>query len=170
VHCRSDRNARVAWLVGGPDRHDLAGSARLYDELFGLVNGGGALIWGPPMAIQGLESSARGAMQWLVGSQPFRGRPLSHPDRALAHGPGVTDQGLVNVALGARSVAPVEAALARVVTSGCRTTPAMRFGEAMGTYIVEVERELELIALPAELDARWGFAPAAPFLGAASHR
>lgn len=52
----------------GMNSSDLTGSARLYSDL-GFQNAGGHMIWGNPMAIQGLPPSARGLMWWLVGRQ-----------------------------------------------------------------------------------------------------
>ncbi len=52
----------------GLNSSDLAGSLRLYSEL-GFRNAGGHMIWGAPMAIQGLSPSARGQLYWLVGRQ-----------------------------------------------------------------------------------------------------
>lgn len=52
----------------GLNSADLPGSLRLYSEL-GFINAGGHMIWGAPMAIQGLPPTARGQMHWLVSRQ-----------------------------------------------------------------------------------------------------
>jgi len=52
----------------GINSSDLAGSLRLFVEL-GFQNAGGHMIWGQPMAIQGLPPSARGQLWWLIGRQ-----------------------------------------------------------------------------------------------------
>jgi catechol 2,3-dioxygenase-like lactoylglutathione lyase family enzyme len=49
--------------------NDLAGTMRLYSELFGFANAGGDAIWGSTMSVQGLDASARALIWWLVGRQ-----------------------------------------------------------------------------------------------------
>lgn len=308
----------------GLTTNDLAGSLRLYSELFGFVNAGGIPIWGAPMAIQGLEPSARGLMWWLVGrqrffqlevfeysvprSQPLRAdwRPSDHGwvrfgvvvvdfnatmvqlarwditpigetrradglrrmafrdpfvgavvevfedgqsvpggERKAENGPGpaivyvacsvsdldsarrfyadtlklpiesrqvlhhadheamwgltsaksegfvsrvgdvfievvhyrepvgrpkpsdyrVSDQGIMNIALGSRSVDTARDLIGRVKSAGHRTGPIVEYGETVGTYVLDPEREFELLAIPEALDAQWGFRPGKPFLG-----
>ncbi|MCV7177837.1 VOC family protein [Mycolicibacterium sphagni] len=50
---------------------DLAGSLRLFDNLFGFANAGGSAMWGEAMRVAGLEPSARALVWWMVGSRPF---------------------------------------------------------------------------------------------------
>lgn len=75
------------------------------------------------------------------------------------------DQGLVNIALGTRLRAVAEEAVERVKQTGCHMAPLSIFGDACGTYVLEPEREFEIGAIPASLDAAFGFEPAAPFFG-----
>ena len=74
-----------------------------------------------------------------------------------------SDQGLVNVAFGARQHHPIEDAIARVRQCGSTLSPVVRFGDAMGAYSLDPERELELIALPESLDSGFGFKRSDPF-------
>ena len=50
---------------------DLAGSLRMFDNLFGFANAGGSAMWGEAMRVAGLEPSARALVWWMVGSRPF---------------------------------------------------------------------------------------------------
>ncbi|MBB3600370.1 catechol 2,3-dioxygenase-like lactoylglutathione lyase family enzyme [Mycolicibacterium sp. BK556] len=50
---------------------DLAGSLRLFENLFGFANAGGSAMWGEAMRVAGLEPSARALVWWMVGSRPF---------------------------------------------------------------------------------------------------
>lgn len=77
---------------------------------------------------------------------------------------GVTDQGLLNVALASRNHDVVAKAHKRVRASGCKTTQMFMFGEISCAYVLEEQREVEFIGLPdPEQDALYGFAPGAPF-------
>lgn len=55
----------------GLNTSDLAGSLRLYRELFGFSNAGGNALWGEIMRIQGLGPDARSLIWWMVGGRPF---------------------------------------------------------------------------------------------------
>jgi catechol 2,3-dioxygenase-like lactoylglutathione lyase family enzyme len=300
---------------------DLPGSLRFYAEIFGFVNGGGIPIWGGPMQLQGLDSSARGMMWWLVGRQKFfqleifqhtrpeqmlqpaDWRPCDHgwtrfgisvsdidsartglalwgitplgeltdangtrrlafrdpfvgaivevmefpheagtnrsnsPDAAVVyasfsvadledartfygevlgfaltsrdslHGPEhealwglagakvdgfvvesgqvrvevvhyaepngrpkpanyqICDQGVMNVALGSRDIATIEALVQRVRAFDIHTTPPFEGDGSLVTYLTELNREVEIISLPETIDAEWGFVASRPFLG-----
>ena len=48
---------------------DLAGSLRLYAEVFGFRNALGQTLWGDLIGLQGLPSSSRTLVWWMVGSQ-----------------------------------------------------------------------------------------------------
>lgn len=78
---------RIAQL--GLNSSDLAGSARLYSELFGYANGGANMLWGEAMRIQGLGPEARCLIWWLVSGEPFfqleffhHSRPAQRPQPA----------------------------------------------------------------------------------------
>ncbi|MAX44676.1 MAG: hypothetical protein CL589_18890 [Alteromonadaceae bacterium] len=59
---------QISPIQVGLNSADISGSLRLYSDL-GFKNGGGHMIWGRPMNIQGLPDSARGLMWWLVAGQ-----------------------------------------------------------------------------------------------------
>lgn len=50
---------------------DLPAALRFHAEIFGFSNAGGIPIWGSPMRLQGLDSSARAMMWWLLDGQDF---------------------------------------------------------------------------------------------------
>jgi catechol 2,3-dioxygenase-like lactoylglutathione lyase family enzyme len=50
---------------------DLAGSLRLYREVFGFCNAGGNALWGDVMRIQGLDAQSRSLIWWMVGASAF---------------------------------------------------------------------------------------------------
>ncbi|KIU15862.1 VOC family protein [Mycolicibacterium llatzerense] len=70
---------------------DLAGSLRLFDNLFGFRNAGGSALWGQAMRVTGLSRDARAVVWWLVGEQPFLQLELfeyTHPVPAPIGAPG----------------------------------------------------------------------------------
>jgi catechol 2,3-dioxygenase-like lactoylglutathione lyase family enzyme len=73
----------------GMNTADVAGSLRLYSELFGFVNAGSIAFWGEAMRIQGLNPDSHAIIWWMVGGAPFsqleffsHGRPKQRPQRA----------------------------------------------------------------------------------------
>ena len=87
-----------------------------------------------------------------------RPKPVDH---------SIGDQGIMNIALGARATAPVAAALERLGRAGYVPPSVFSAGGILCAYIIDPERELEFAAIPEELDSLLGFAPAPGFLGAA---
>lgn len=112
-------------------------------------------LWGLAGAERdGFVVNAGGVPLEIVYYSDPVGRPKP-PDHLLC------DQGIMNVALGARSAAPVAEALDRLAEAGYR--PPFRFenGENVCGYINEPEREIEFASIPEEMDTVYGFAPAA---------
>lgn len=62
----------------GMNSSDLAGSLRLFSDVFGFQNAGGHFIWGDAMTIQGLDLSARGLLWVLLGAKPLVQLELFH--------------------------------------------------------------------------------------------
>ena len=77
-----------------------------------------------------------------------------------------SDQGVVNVALGAPDKAPIEAAFKRLAAAGHRPPYLVEVGDLLAGYIIDAEREVELAVIPESLEVALGFAPLSPFLGA----
>jgi catechol 2,3-dioxygenase-like lactoylglutathione lyase family enzyme len=75
-----------------------------------------------------------------------------------------SDQGLVNVALGAATKAPVEAALARLAEKGYVPPYRVENDSVVAGYINDAEREVEIATAPPELAAMLGWVPTFPFL------
>lgn len=145
---------------------DLAAARAFYGEVVGLPTGPLAPAGGDDATSNGMSGAGRdgfvvdgGALRLEIvafADPPGRPKPADHC---------TADQGIVNIALGTRDVAAAEAAVARLVAAGCTLSPVLRIGAALGTYVLDAGREIEVIALPATLDGPFGFAPAAPFLG-----
>jgi catechol 2,3-dioxygenase-like lactoylglutathione lyase family enzyme len=77
-----------------------------------------------------------------------------------------SDQGVVNVALGALDKPPIEAAFKRLADAGHRPPYLVDVGDLLAGYIIDPEREVELAVIPESLEVALGFAPISPFLGA----
>jgi hypothetical protein len=76
----------------------------------------------------------------------------------------ISDQGIMNVGLGAREAATVSRYLRRLTDAGY--VPPFIYdqdGIACG-YILAAEREVELTSVPKGMDALPGFAPASDFM------
>jgi len=78
-----------------------------------------------------------------------------------------SDQGIVNVALGSRQTAVVAGALERLQVAGYAPPHLVKVLGTLCGYIMDPERELELAALPEDLDPRTGFVATWPFVSAA---
>ena len=79
----------LAFAQIGMNSNDLAASLRLYSQLFGFSNAGGAPAWGDNLQVQGLGTNAHMMMWWMVGADPFfqlefftHGEPAQRPLRA----------------------------------------------------------------------------------------
>ncbi|MFA5524928.1 MAG: hypothetical protein WDA24_11275 [Tissierellales bacterium] len=55
----------------GMNTADIAGSLRLYSEVFGFRNAGSQALWGEAIKIQNLGNDARTLIWWMVGAQPL---------------------------------------------------------------------------------------------------
>lgn len=95
----------------------------------------------------------------IVQYESPRGRPRAADYRT-------SDQGVVNVALGALDKPPIEAAFKRLAAAGHKPPYLVDVGELLAGYIIDSEREVELAVIPAVLEAPLGFEPISPFLGA----
>jgi catechol 2,3-dioxygenase-like lactoylglutathione lyase family enzyme len=75
----------------------------------------------------------------------------------------VSDQGLVNVALGSRDASLVSATFDRVRAAGYVPPSIFAAGGIVWGSLTDAERELEFGSIPIELDAALGYMKAAPF-------
>lgn len=92
----------------------------------------------------------------IVEYQEPRGRPRPSNYRG-------SDQGIVNVGLGARQKAEVAAAYGRLAEAGFHPVKTVEKGEFMTGYITDPGHELEILSVPEQLDAAFGFNPATDF-------
>jgi hypothetical protein len=86
-----------------------------------------------------------------------RGRPKADDYRT-------SDQGIVNFALGSRSTAEAEEVLGRLRDAGHVPGYTLRADNIVSAYITDFGYEVEVVALPSELDTILGFRPSTPFL------
>jgi catechol 2,3-dioxygenase-like lactoylglutathione lyase family enzyme len=86
-----------------------------------------------------------------------RGRPRPGDYRT-------SDQGIVNFALGSRSTAEVEQVLGRLRDAGHVPPHTIRAEGIVAGYITDSGYEVEVAALPSELDSYLGFIPSSPFM------
>jgi catechol 2,3-dioxygenase-like lactoylglutathione lyase family enzyme len=78
----------LAFVQIGMNSNDMVATLRLYSQLFGFSNAGGAPAWGDNLRVQGLGPDAHMMMWWMVGDQPFfqlefftHGNPAQRPLR-----------------------------------------------------------------------------------------
>ena len=78
----------LAFCQIGANSNDIVATLRLYSQLFGFSNAGGAPAWGDNLRVQGLGADAHMMMWWMVGDQPFfqleffhHGNPAQRPLR-----------------------------------------------------------------------------------------
>lgn len=140
---------------------DIVSARVFYGEILGLeVSPLERLHQPSDEALWGLSGTSREG--FVAGSQfPLLeivsynepvGRPKPDDHR-------LSDIGIMNVALGARTAAPVARVLDRLEEQGL--VPPFRFenGENICGYITMPEREIEFASIPEELDDVYGFSP-----------
>lgn len=75
-----------------------------------------------------------------------------------------SDQGIVNVGLGSRTVETVAAVIDRLHVAGYHSNHVLEEEGVIATYVTDPGRELELLAFPSTFDEYLGFLPRAPFM------
>ncbi len=146
---------------------DLEGARRYYQEVLGcslapleqLHTPGDEALWGLARARREgfLVEAGPVQLEILHYSSPA-GRPRRADHRA-------SDQGFFNVAFASRDIADVRVAIERLRDAGIEPERMFEAGDLLAAYINAPEREIEICAIPEEMDAALGFAPTAPFLG-----
>ncbi|RYD54382.1 MAG: hypothetical protein EOP60_07710 [Sphingomonadales bacterium] len=168
LRARTGREAGPALVYAAASVSDLAGARDHYTRVLELPlatdhplhDADSDALWG----MAGAQSDsflvdAGGVLLEIVQYADPIGRPRPSDYRA-------SDQGVVNVALGARDKPPITAAFARLAAAGYRPPYLVDIGELMAGYILDAEREIELAVIPEALEAPLGFVPLSPFLGA----
>ncbi|HRE42385.1 MAG TPA: VOC family protein [Terricaulis sp.] len=162
------RNAGPALVYASASVSDLAAARVFYGDVLQLTFAPNAdlhppkadVLWG----LDGAQSesflvNAGGVLLEIVQYRAPMGRPRAGDYRT-------SDQGVVNVALGARDKPPIEAAFKRLAAAGLTPPYLVDVGDLLAGYIIDAEREIELAVIPESLEAALGFAPLSPFLGA----
>jgi len=88
------------------------------------------------------------------------GRPAGRPQPADFR---ISDQGIMNVALGTRSIDEAQALLSRLEAAGYHPPSVMRLDGLLAGYIVDQEREIEFAAIPRAMDDAVSFLPSKRF-------
>jgi len=144
---------------------DLAAARQFYAETVGLeIVLHGHLRRPEHEQLWGLSGAKPEGFLVRVGSVFLEivsyGQPAGRPRRADYR---VSDQGLVNVALGSRDASEVSAVFDRVRAAGYVPPSVFAAGGIVWGSLTDAEREVEFGSIPNELDAALGFTKAAPF-------
>jgi catechol 2,3-dioxygenase-like lactoylglutathione lyase family enzyme len=117
-------------------------------------------------SLWGLDASSRDGFTVWFGDACIEIVSYTQPAaRNRPPGGSIADQGIMNVALGSRDATLVRAVIADLRAAGQTMTQVFDQEATVGTYIVDAGRELELLAIPAEMDADLGFIAQGPFIG-----
>lgn len=168
LRARTGRTAAPALVYVAASVSDLASARDFYETVlqlpvepaYVLHPEGSDALWGLPDARreQFLVDAGDVLLEIVEYASP-KGRPRRSDHRA-------SDQGIVNVALGATTKAPMTATFQRLAAAGYAPPYVVETDQMLAGYILEAEREIELAVIPEELEAALGFAPAAAFIGA----
>lgn len=132
---------------------DLAGSLRLYREVFGFANAGGNVLWGDVMRIQGLDAQSRSLIWWMVGASAFFQLEFFHhtnpKQRPLPADWRPSDHGWVRFGIEVANLAAVTAALAHskvnvLGAEGAAGSRRLAFRDPFIGVIVEVIENIRI--------------------------
>lgn len=165
---RSGRRAGPALVYAAASVSDLAAATHFYTDILGLRREHHHSLHDPGSdALWGMADARSNAV--LIDAGPVLLEivqyldPVGRPRRADY---SAADQGVVNIALGAREKAPIETAFARLAAAGYHPPHRVEVGDMLAGYILDAEREVELAVIPEALEAALGFTSANPFFGA----
>jgi catechol 2,3-dioxygenase-like lactoylglutathione lyase family enzyme len=162
------RNAGPALVYASASVSDLAAAKAFYTDVMQLPLAPTVQLHPPQSAtLWGMENArsesflidAGGVFLEIVQYLSPMGRPRPADYRT-------SDQGIVNVALGALDKPPIKAAFKRLAAAGHTPPYLVDVGDLLAGYIIDAEREIELAVIPQSLEVALGFAPISPFLGA----
>jgi catechol 2,3-dioxygenase-like lactoylglutathione lyase family enzyme len=142
---------------------DLERACALFVDALGMHQVDDVALHGPQHeALWGLDGAQRRVA--LLSSGDFwvevvqYVRPVGRPWPA---GYSISDQGILNIALGARSRDDYDATRERVIAAGVRTNPEIRLPYAACTYLMDDDGfSVELLQVDPAYDRELGFAPA----------
>jgi len=114
-------------------------------------------LWGLQGAVRdGFLADAGNMLLEIISYECPAGRPRPSDYRN-------SDQGIVNVALGSRHKQEVSDLFARLAGSGYRPDHLLEKGDVVTGYITDPGRELEILAIPPQMDQLFGLEPAQDF-------
>lgn len=161
------RKTGPALVYASASVSDLAAAKTYYTEVLGMPSA--AIDLHPPQAdeLWGLKGARSESFVADAGGVFLEIVQYANPvGRARAADYRSSDQGVVNVALGAKEKAPIQATLKRLAEAGHRPPYVVDVGELLAFYIIDAERETEFAVIPESLEVALGFAPLGSFLGA----
>ncbi|MES2493657.1 MAG: hypothetical protein V4579_10305 [Pseudomonadota bacterium] len=127
------------------------------NPLHALHGPGEEALWGLAGATcAGFVASAGDRHIEVVAYDSPVGRPQPEDFR-------ISDQGIMNIALGTRSIDEAQVLLSRLEAAGHHPPRVMRLEGLLAGYIVDREREIEFAAIPREMDDAVGFLPKQAF-------
>jgi len=162
-----DASSRPALAYATCSVGDLAAARRFYETVLGLeIRSRDSLhsvederLWG----LAGLEPDGFLAVSGDISIEIVsygEGVGRAQPDDHCS-----ADLGIMNVALGSRRVALVRDVIDRARNAGIRSGTEFGQGDMLALFLLDRDKQVELIALPEDLDAAVGFSPAVPFFG-----
>ncbi len=144
---------------------DLESARRFYGGVIGAELEPLARLHGPlDEALWGLPGAVREGFVARFGEMALEIVEYREPRGRPRRDPLISDQGIMNVALGSRDLGAIRALLGRIRADGHEPTFVFEGPETLGTYIVDAGCELEIFATPERFDAAVGFVRSAPFL------
>jgi catechol 2,3-dioxygenase-like lactoylglutathione lyase family enzyme len=144
---------------------DIKSARRFYGEVIGAeLEPLARLHSAEDEALWGLTGVERDGFVARFGDMALEVIEYRKPRGRARRDPLISDQGIMNVALGSRDLGRIRALLERIRADGHQTTFVFEGPETLGTYIVDTGCELEIFATPERFDGAVGFVPAAPFL------
>ena len=162
----ADKNVGPRLTYAANSVADIEASRRFYGEVVGgSIEPLEVLHQPEDEALWGLGDTQRTGFVVRFGDICFelveytspRGRPRREDYR-------VSDQGIMNLALGSRDLAPISALIKRVIGAGGTVTRGKDTPEPSGTYVLDPGCELEIMTMPEALGAHIGWVPSTPFL------
>lgn len=118
-------------------------------------------------ALWGLGGREREGFALRLGEVALEFVRYAEPGAPRAPDYRCSDQGMVNVALGSRSIPAVADTFRRLEQAGYTPPVQILTEDLCAGYIIDAEREVELIGIVPAMDAQIGFAPSTPFFSAA---
>jgi len=153
-------------LYGTNSVADLAAAKRLYEKAIGATLEPLEKLHTPAdEALWGLTNATRDGFVVSFGDTSFEIVCYSNPKgRPRPDDRKISDQGIMNLALGSRDANAIRGLIERIRSDGYEPTVVIDGSGVVATYFNGVGCELEVVSTQEEADAPLGFVPSVPFL------